>query len=130
MIPDRLRIAHILDSAAQLSELVSQPKEVALSVRANRDSLCYNFILIGEAAAAVSDDFKTAHPAVPWAVMKQMRNILVHEYMQTDMDIVWDTAVKDVPELVVQLRKLQKDLSESTLEPTDSSPASPPSPTH
>lgn len=47
MIPDRLRIAHILDSAAQLSELVSQPKEVALSVRANRDSLCYNFILIG-----------------------------------------------------------------------------------
>ena len=55
MIPDRLRIAHILDSAAQLSELVSQPKEVALSVRANRDSLCYNFILIGEAAAAVSE---------------------------------------------------------------------------
>ena len=51
-------------------------------------------------------------------------------FMQTNMDIVWDTAVKDVPELVAQLKKLQKDLSESTSEPTDSSPASPPSPTH
>ena len=130
MIPDRLRIAHILDSAAQLSKLVSQPKEVALSVRANRDSLCYNFILIGEAAAAVSDDFKTAHPAVPWAVMKQMRNILVHEYMQTNMDIVWDTAVKDVPELVAQLKKLQKDLSESTSEQTNDLPPAPPSSAH
>ena len=46
MIPDKLRIAHILDSAAQLSEIVSHPKDETLAVRANRDSLCYNFILI------------------------------------------------------------------------------------
>ena len=47
--------------------------------------------------------------------------------MQTNIDIVWDTAVKDVPELVAQLKKLQKDLSETTSEPTES--ALPP-PTH
>lgn len=51
--------------------------------------------------------------------MKQMRNILVHEYMQTNMDLVWDTAVKDVPGLVAQLQKLQKDLSEPQAETTD-----------
>ena len=113
MIPDRLRIAHILDSAAQLAEIVSHPKEESLSIRANRDSLCYNFILVGEAASAVSEAFKAAHPEVPWTVMKQMRNILVHEYMQTNMDIVWDTAVKDVPPLVAVLETLQKELSES-----------------
>ena len=45
--------------------------------------------------------------------MKQMRNILVYEYMQTNMDIVWDTAVKDVPPLVAVLETLQKELSES-----------------
>ena len=113
MIPDKLRIAHILKSAKQISSIVALPKSDALSVQANCDSLCYNFILIGEAAAAVSDEFKTVHPDIPWAVMKQMRNILVHEYMQTSMDIVWDTAVKDVPELVNQLVVLQKELSET-----------------
>ena len=118
MIPDKLRIAHILDSAAQLSEIVSHPKDETLAVRANRDSLCYNFILIGEAVAAISDGFKTAHPAVPWAVMKQMRNILVHEYMQTNMDIVWDTAVKDVPPLVAVLKELQKELDEQAADAT------------
>ena len=51
-------------------------------------------------------------------------------FMQTNMDIVWDTAVKDVPELVVQLRKLQKDLSESTSEQTNDLPPAPPPPTH
>lgn len=61
--------------------------------------------------------------------MKQMRNILVHEYMQTNMDIVWDTAVKDVPELVAQLQKLQKDLSETTSETTgEQSPSNSSSP--
>ena len=113
MIPDKLRIAHILKSAAQIAEVVSHPKDKALSVQANADSLCYHFILIGEASAAISDDFKAAHPEVPWAVMKQMRNILVHEYMQTNMDIVWDTATKDVPELVQQLKTLQAKLTDS-----------------
>ena len=112
MIPDKLRIAHILESTAQIAEVVSHPKAEALSVRANCDSLCYHFILIGEASAAISDEFKTAHPEVPWAVMKQMRNILVHEYMQTNMDIVWDTATKDVPELVQQLKTLQAKLAD------------------
>lgn len=109
MIPDRLRIAHILKAAAQITRIVSLPKEKALAVQANCDSLCYNFILIGEAAAAVSADFKDAHPEVPWAVMKQMRNILVHEYMQTNMDIVWSTAIRNVPDLVRQLESLQKE---------------------
>ena len=62
--------------------------------------------------------------------MKRMRNILLHEYMQTNMDIVWDTAVKDVPELVAQLQKLQKDLSETTSETTYEQSPSPSSPMH
>ena len=49
--------------------------------------------------------------------MKQMRNILVHEYMQTNMDIVWDTAVKDVPELVRQLTKLLSSLTAEVSNP-------------
>lgn len=49
--------------------------------------------------------------------------------IQTNMDIVWDTAVKDVPELVAQLQKLQKDLSETTSETTgEQSPSNSSSP--
>ena len=51
-------------------------------------------------------------------------------FMQTNMDIVWDTAVKDVPELVAQLQKLQKDLSETTSETTYEQSPSPSSPMH
>ena len=49
--------------------------------------------------------------------MRQMRNILVHEYMQTNMDIVWNTATKDVPELVQQLTKLLSSLPAEASEP-------------
>jgi len=44
----------------------------------------------------------------------KLRIALVHEYMQTNMDIVWDTATKDVPELVQQLKLLQAKLTDSS----------------
>ena len=111
MIPDRLRIAHILKSATQLSGIVSHPKEEALSLQANRDSLCYNFILIGEASAAISDEFKAAHPELPWAVMKQMRNILVHDYVRTDVDQLWLVVENDLDDLAAKMTAAKESAS-------------------
>lgn len=31
--------------------------------------------------------------------MKAMRNILIHMYDELDLDIIWDTAIKDIPTL-------------------------------
>jgi uncharacterized protein with HEPN domain len=36
---------------------------------------------------------------VPWALMKQMRNILAHEYFGIDLDIIWKTTQNDLPSL-------------------------------
>jgi uncharacterized protein with HEPN domain len=35
-----------------------------------------------------------------------MRNRLVHEYDETDLDVVWDTAVNSLPSLVLELEKV------------------------
>ena len=44
--------------------------------------------MLGEAAAQLSDQFKTAQPSVPWARPSQLRNRIVHGYWSID-----DTAV-------------------------------------
>ncbi len=61
---------------------------------------------IGEAAAKVSRGFRKAHPEIPWGDIIGMRNRLVHDYSNIDLDEVWDVVSEDVPALISQLEGL------------------------
>lgn len=55
--------------------------------------------IIGEASKFVSDDLKNKYTAIPWRIMGDMRNVLIHEYFGVDLDAVWDTVKNDIPKL-------------------------------
>ena len=38
---------------------------------------------------------------MPWREIKAMRNIAAHNYGEIDTDILWETAIYDVPSLKV-----------------------------
>jgi uncharacterized protein with HEPN domain len=65
-----------------------------------------NFIIIGEAAGAIPEEIKKANPAVPWQVMRSMRNRMVHIYFHVDPVILWKTVTDDLPLLVPHLENL------------------------
>jgi uncharacterized protein with HEPN domain len=56
-------------------------------------------VIIGEAAARVSRDFRREHPEIPWAEMIGMRHRLVHGYDEINWNRVWETIATDLPEL-------------------------------
>lgn len=62
--------------------------------------------IIGEAAGRVSQPFRTAHPEIPWRMIIGQRNILAHEYGQIDHELLYKTAVEDVPKLIRQIEAL------------------------
>jgi uncharacterized protein with HEPN domain len=62
--------------------------------------------IIGEAANRVSDSTKAAHPEIPWIQVIGMRNRLVHEYFRINLAAVWDTILRDLPELVQKIEPL------------------------
>jgi uncharacterized protein with HEPN domain len=41
-----------------------------------------------------------------------MRNILAHGYFEVDLAIVWDTTRRDLPALLIDVRKALGELSE------------------
>mgnify|MGYP001315784369 CR=1 FL=1 len=63
------------------------------------DSVVRNLTIIGEAATALSPEFRSAHSEVPWRNMINMRNRLVHRYFDVDLEIVWKTVNEDLPVL-------------------------------
>ncbi|MDE2637423.1 MAG: DUF86 domain-containing protein [Chloroflexota bacterium] len=61
---------------------------------------------IGEAANRVTSEFQARHSHVPWRDMIDMRNHLVHVYTDIDFDVLWKTAVEDLPPLISQLETI------------------------
>jgi uncharacterized protein with HEPN domain len=61
---------------------------------------------IGEAARAISEETKTAHPEIPWIAIIDMRNHLVHRYFRIDLSLVWDVVQNHIAPLVAHLEPL------------------------
>jgi uncharacterized protein with HEPN domain len=54
------------------------------------EACLYNIQIIGEAVSQLSDDIKNRNKHIPWALIKGMRNRLIHEYFGTDLPVVWN----------------------------------------
>ena len=64
------------------------------------DSMMFRLIQISENSKRLSDEYKSAHPSVPWTAIYGLRNKIVHDYGSVDLDIVFFTLKDDIPELL------------------------------
>jgi uncharacterized protein with HEPN domain len=62
--------------------------------------------IIGEATKRLSETFRTNHPEIPWRKMAGIRDVLIHAYDHVDFELVWETAVKDIPDLIAMIEPL------------------------
>jgi uncharacterized protein with HEPN domain len=69
--------------------------------------------IIGEAARALSSEIKQNYSQVPWSKIIGLRNRVVHEYFDLDLDIVIDIVVYDLPELKDKITIILNNFSDS-----------------
>src|SRR5208337_1611840 len=69
--------------------------------------------IIGEASRALSANIRETHPEVPWAKIMGMRNILVHNYFEIDLPVVWNAVERELPELKRQITSIIKEFGEA-----------------
>ena len=102
--------AAILDilKAARLAQafVAGMDRASFLADEKTQSAVLHQLLVVGEAAKRVSDATRTAQPAVPWVSMAGMRDKLIHEYDDVDLEEVWQTVVRDLPPLVAALGPL------------------------
>jgi uncharacterized protein with HEPN domain len=93
------RLGDILRAAADADDLIrrghSSFASDPLLIRAAKNILSE----IGEAAKALDEQTTSMMPDVPWRAIKGMRDKVVHDYPELDIDLLWDTLVAGVPPL-------------------------------
>ena len=72
------------------------------------DSMLFRLIQISENAKRLSDEYKAKHSEVPWTAIYGLRNKIVHDYGNVDLEIVYSTLKDDIPELIKEIKNVTK----------------------
>ena len=67
-----------------------------------QDSMMFRLVQISENAKRLTDTYIRKHTEIPWTDIYGLRNRIVHEYGNVDLQIVYDTLKEDIP-MVLQL---------------------------
>jgi uncharacterized protein with HEPN domain len=66
--------------------------------------------IIGEATKQIPQSLKVRYPDIPWREMAGMRDKMIHDYVEVNLEVVWKTATVEVPNLKPDLRRILEDL--------------------
>ncbi len=103
----RLRVQDILNAIAAIQSYTAGMDYSAFARdRRTVDAVLRNITVIGEAANRIPEAIQVASPEIPWVDMRDMRNVVVHEYFGINQHILWDTTQMDLPSLVDRLQGL------------------------
>lgn len=103
---DRILVQHILDAINSIYAFIGGVSEDDfIKDDLVSSAVIKKFEIIGEASNRLSQEFKNQHPLILWSQMIGMRNILIHDYIGTDLQGVWNTIHQDLLILQAELEK-------------------------
>ncbi|MBI4339908.1 MAG: DUF86 domain-containing protein [Chloroflexi bacterium] len=101
------RLRHIIDAIQLIQQFTAEVTYDGFVESAVTIAAVIRYLeIIGEAARYLPQEVIDRNSHIPWAKMRAMRNILIHEYDRVNLPIIWSTATSDLPPLLPLLRAL------------------------
>jgi uncharacterized protein with HEPN domain len=111
---DGLLLEDIVAAADAVTEFIAGYTAETLETNTLvRSAVVHQLTVIGEAATRLSAELKDEHAAIPWADIKGLRNVVVHNYFGIDWAEVWSAASTDVPVLRSQIVEILREWRET-----------------
>ncbi len=108
---DREYLAHICGAIDKINRYLNGKSESDfMGDELTQDGVMRNLEIIGEAVSKLSPELKLMYGNVPWQDISGMRNRLIHAYMDVNLEIVWDTVAKVLPEFLATVQKIRESI--------------------
>lgn len=100
-----IRLLEHLDHAIEDARGAQSPDDLFAN-RMRFNSVAMEMTQAQECARRLSESCRQSMPDLPWAELRALRNVLVHDYDEIDVESLYDTVMHDVPELTAQLHPI------------------------
>jgi uncharacterized protein with HEPN domain len=102
---DTLYLIHIFECITRIESYVhgidfERFQEDSLT----QDAVLRNLQIMAESTQRLSDMFKENHQDIEWAKISGLRNILVHDYLGVDLEVVWNIIASRLPQVKIIIK--------------------------
>ena len=106
MKDDAPYVLHILEAIAKIERYTNgMLYEAFVANELVQDGVVRELQIIGEAAKRLSENFKARHSEIPWKKITGTRDKLIHDYFETNVELIFEVVERDLPELKAALQK-------------------------
>lgn len=96
---DLFYLLHIRECLDSIDEFTGGDKLKFFGSKLVRDAVLRNLQTMVESATNLSEAFKARHPEMAWTKISGFRNVVVHNYLGLDLELVWAVIEIDLPAL-------------------------------
>lgn len=118
---DALYLRHMLECIERIDEYIGGDEVRFRNSRLVQDAVVRNLQTLAESSQRLSETIQTREPDIPWRAIAGFRNILVHDYLGIDSEVIWRVVADELPRLRTSLSRMEEHIS--TLHPR--APSSP-----
>lgn len=95
---DSVYVIHMLECIQRINEYV-EDREQFYSSRLVQDAVIRNLQVMAESSQHLTESIKQRYPEIPWKNISGFRNVLVHDYLGVDLDVIWSVVEQELPGL-------------------------------
>jgi len=108
---DKTYLQYILEIIARIESATSAGKDAFIGSDLHQDAVLRNLHTMTETTQRLSADLKESNPEIEWATLAAFRNVLVHDYLGIDIEVVWAVVTQDIPDFKGKISKILSDLA-------------------
>jgi len=103
---DKAYLQHILEMIDRVESATASGKTAFLGSQLHQDAVLRNLHTMTETTQRLSAHLKALHTDVEWATLAAFGNVLVHDYLGIDIELVWVVVSQDIPEFKHKISRI------------------------
>src|SRR5690242_5533891 len=96
---DRAYLSHMLECIQRIEQDTEGGRDRFFGSHTIQDAVIRNLQILAESGKRLSEETKAKYSEIEWSSIAGLRNVLVHAYLDVDLEVVWGITQNDLPKL-------------------------------